>query len=368
MTELWKDIAGFEGYYQISTLGNVRSLDRMIKNGENSTYLLRGEMKSLILKDTGYLHVGLYKDKKRKSKTIHRLVAEAFIPNPNHLKVVNHIDGNKLNNVYTNLEWCTHSDNLQHAWDNKLRHHTDNMKQATSKVGKQNQFAKSIPIYQVDSKTGDIIRFWMSKKKAKTNITDKLSSYIWELAKFNDQGFFIIIEGSDCSGKSTLINLLVNKYHLPVVKGSDFEIAQQGAEKMFDYMNDIFNSKEIVILDRSFISNLVYAPLFDANILTQEHVEHLLNKIKSKSFVVHLQGDEDVIIDRLNQRGDDYIKEENIKDIIAGYKDVTKKLEQHIDITHFNISTHSSHDVFIILSKILEQMGINENQQVERGL
>lgn len=126
--EQWKDIEGFEGYYQISNLGNVRSLDRyVIANKSGGIKLLKGKIMKLTRskgrEDTKswYLVVNLRKCGKNKVCTVHRLVAEAFLPNPQQLPVINHIDGNKENNHVSNLEWSTHSNNNQHALDTGLR-------------------------------------------------------------------------------------------------------------------------------------------------------------------------------------------------------------------------------------------------------
>lgn len=83
----------------------------------------------------GYLYVGLCKDGIRYNKSVHRLVAEAWIPNPEEKSDVNHIDGNKINNHFSNLEWATHSENTQHAWKNGLH---ENTRKAVSQVGKIN--------------------------------------------------------------------------------------------------------------------------------------------------------------------------------------------------------------------------------------
>ena len=108
MTEIWKDIKGYEGKYQISSHGRVRSL----KNSKER--ILKPH------KDTsGYKQVDLLKDGKRKTCSVHRLVANHFIPNPNNLPQVNHKDENKLNNNIENLEWCTQKYNCNYGTRNK---------------------------------------------------------------------------------------------------------------------------------------------------------------------------------------------------------------------------------------------------------
>ena len=100
MQEIWKDIEGFEGRYQVSTWGNVRGVQGILKPYRN---------------EKGYLKVSLAKNGKYYKKRVNRLVALAFIPNPYELPQVNHKDGNKENNSITNLEWTTDEINRKHA-------------------------------------------------------------------------------------------------------------------------------------------------------------------------------------------------------------------------------------------------------------
>lgn len=105
--EIWLPIAGYTGLYEVSSLGRVRSLD----------YRHDGRVQVLkpITHANGYLQVTLYKDGKCKKCTVHRLVAEAFLPNVEGLSQVNHKDECKTNNAVSNLEWCTASYNLQYG-------------------------------------------------------------------------------------------------------------------------------------------------------------------------------------------------------------------------------------------------------------
>ena len=116
MKEVWKDIKGWEGRYQVSNLGRVRSLDYTYKQSHG--YRTReGMILKSSLKENGYARVSLGRNNQ---KLIHRLVAETFIPNPENKRTVNHKDGNKQNNCVDNLEWATHQENNIHALDNEL--------------------------------------------------------------------------------------------------------------------------------------------------------------------------------------------------------------------------------------------------------
>ena len=119
LTEVWKDIPDFEGSYQVSNMGRVRSLDRVVtfKNGRKRKFK-GGTLKPYVNKSTGYKELSLSSDGRRNTKTVHRLVLEAFKPHVNMSDLdVNHIDGNKLNNHLINLEWLTRRDNMLHAQD-----------------------------------------------------------------------------------------------------------------------------------------------------------------------------------------------------------------------------------------------------------
>lgn len=98
--EIWKQIPNYEGLYEVSSYGNIRNARKLLKFYEINS---------------GYLALKLVKEKQRISPLVHRLVAQSFCSNPNNYAEVNHIDGNKHNNHYSNLEWCTSSFNKQHA-------------------------------------------------------------------------------------------------------------------------------------------------------------------------------------------------------------------------------------------------------------
>lgn len=122
MTEQWKPIKGYEGLYEVSSYGRVKSLDkirRSVNMGGTYTCIRKGIVRRLTADKDGYLKLGLHKERKVETFFVHRLVATAFIGKcPNDCVQVNHKDGNKKNNVPSNLEWCSREGNMRHAYRN----------------------------------------------------------------------------------------------------------------------------------------------------------------------------------------------------------------------------------------------------------
>ena len=121
LEEEWRDILGYEGRYQISNFGNVKTLTREVIEPRR-TYIRKGKILNKYKDKEGYYKVKLYNgDATFKSEPVHRLVGKLFIPNPNNYPQINHIDGNPSNNFVDNLEWCNNSMNTKHAYDTGLK-------------------------------------------------------------------------------------------------------------------------------------------------------------------------------------------------------------------------------------------------------
>lgn len=169
--EIWKDIIGYEGLYQISNLGRVKSLERSYFIGRWKIKTSKVTVKEKILcKSTykeGYNYVVLSKGPAVKKFKIHRLIAIHFIPNPNNYPIINHINAVRDDNRIENIEWCTHSHNLKHKF--KLGNQ--------SNAGGNNAMAKSV----LNSKTGEI--FGSIVEAAKANNIAKHTLY----AKLQDK-------------------------------------------------------------------------------------------------------------------------------------------------------------------------------------
>lgn len=149
MLEKWKDIKGYEGLYQVSNTGKIKALQRFHKTSNYSSigYIAKEKIKTVFYsKQDSYGRVGLNKNGKTTRKYIHRLVAEAFIPNPYNLPEVNHKDENKKNNCVENLEWCSRKYNNNYGKRNK---------QVSIKNTKKRK------IYQYDL-SNNLIKIWNS--------------------------------------------------------------------------------------------------------------------------------------------------------------------------------------------------------------
>lgn len=156
--EIWIDVKGFEGLYQVSNQGRLRSLDRPVKQRNNSIQVKKGKLIAQSENNKGYPLSNMSKGNKRYSRATHRLVAEAFIPNPENKPQVNHIDGDKENNNVDNLEWVTAKENTKHAIENGL------MKPCLNNAKRASDIARKINKKKVDmyDKSGVYIRSFNS--------------------------------------------------------------------------------------------------------------------------------------------------------------------------------------------------------------
>ena len=182
--EIWKDIEGYEDLYQVSNLGRVRRLKFINK----TTNKYQERIVAITDNGEGYKIVSLCKNGKRKNYYIHRLIATYFIPNKENKLEINHIDGNKNNNNINNLEWCTRSENLIHAYNHKLRTAPMSM---LGKCGKldgisipvkmydlNNHFIKEFESANIASKETNIC--YASIKKCRCGKQKTAGGYIWK--------------------------------------------------------------------------------------------------------------------------------------------------------------------------------------------
>ena len=184
--EIWKDVVGYEGLYQVSNFGRVKSLSKFVNNNPKSKsigYYTKEKLLKYFDNAKGYKLVKLYKNDENYTKKVHRLVAQTFIPNPNNLPQVNHIDGNKENNYVNNLEWCTNKENAIHAVKNNLR---------KKLIGKDNKLSKKVNQYDL---CGNFIKQWDSVTEAQNTLKirnistvcygkrNNAGGYIWKYQK-----------------------------------------------------------------------------------------------------------------------------------------------------------------------------------------
>lgn len=121
--EIWKDVRGYEGVYQVSNLGKIRSIDRLCVDVNGKNRRMKGREILQAINTVGYKKVTLSANGESVNFLVHRIVAEAFIENSQNKRTVNHIDGNKHNNNALNLEWMSHSENERHAMNIGIKVH-----------------------------------------------------------------------------------------------------------------------------------------------------------------------------------------------------------------------------------------------------
>lgn len=154
MSEVWKEVPRYKGAYLISNLGNLKSTERYCyHNGK--PWLVKERLLSKVIGHNGYIEYQITYNKKHRSEKAHRLVAEAFLPNPNNKPFINHIDGNKQNNCVENLEWCTNQENILHAYHHRL----------IKRCKKIAQYDLQMNLIKIWETTGDIERAGIAIKR-----------------------------------------------------------------------------------------------------------------------------------------------------------------------------------------------------------
>lgn len=149
--EVWKDVKGYECLYQVSDKGRIRSLDRIVISGYGKPHRLKGKILKAQTHHCGYLEITLHKDGKRNTHKVHRLVAEAFLPNPDNLPCINHKDEIPYHNNVDNLEYCTQKYNINYGT------RTQRMAEKCSKK-----------VYQY-TLTGELVKVWNSTAECGRN-------------------------------------------------------------------------------------------------------------------------------------------------------------------------------------------------------
>ena len=147
--EKWKTIKGYDSLYAVSTLGNIRSMEKTSINGN----LLKPKMMKPARQSNGYISLVLHNNGFRKTHTVHRLVAVAFLKNPNNLKTVNHKNGKRDDNSVDNLEWMSQSDNCKHGFEKN-----GHVGSWTDKFGKDHHRSKVV--IQMDLDSNEVARFY----------------------------------------------------------------------------------------------------------------------------------------------------------------------------------------------------------------
>jgi hypothetical protein len=184
MIEEWRPVEGWEGFYEVSSLARVRRLPREVRTcGIKRIFtvrICRGGVVKMSTDKAGYYRADLYNGERRKNSLVHRLFAVAFIPNPDAKPCINHIDGDKKNNSADNLEWCTHIENMQHAFATGLTKTFDVLSGDESPNSKLN--SKQVVEIKERLKSGEAIAsiFKSYPIKSKSTIAHIRDGHTWK--------------------------------------------------------------------------------------------------------------------------------------------------------------------------------------------
>ncbi|MDV4829909.1 NUMOD4 motif-containing HNH endonuclease [Enterococcus faecium] len=220
--EEWRDIAGYEEEYEVSNCGRVRSLNYMrTKQAKELTPVKDG---------MGYLFVNLYKNGKNRGFKIHRLVAQAFIPNPENKPQVNHIDEDKTNNCAENLEWCTAKENMNHGTRTKRAIKTLQVNGKTS-----------YPVLGINIATGEILKYPSTKEAGRNGFSQSCVAECLRGERAKHKGYLWIADNADVEIKGEVISLnpyiqkeRSNRYAAAAIKKQETERCEQAAKEAIE--------------------------------------------------------------------------------------------------------------------------------------
>ncbi|MFP7224882.1 NUMOD4 domain-containing protein [Priestia filamentosa] len=175
MQEVWKPVKGYEGMYEVSNKGNVKSVPREYINKVGARRTVKGQMLRFFKTKEGYVRISLGINQKQKNYLVHRLVAETFLDNPDGKNEVNHKDANKENNAVDNLEWCTRVDNIRHSFANNLVFRDKGTERYNSKLD-ENKVREMRRLFETGNyRISEVARMFSVNRKTADNAIKKVT-------------------------------------------------------------------------------------------------------------------------------------------------------------------------------------------------